>query len=153
MKRANVDGTPGYATPTIDCLLHSMTPSGLDSFEDRLGTYSVLGFWFDGGDYSNKSTRAVTNLIKRMDALVPSPLPITQLEDEDNDRYGFTFGGAEYWFTSPSIQKLPKSNRENLPKYYRELIQLADQPEAVLELPYYLFGAIGDTLGKCLGIV
>jgi hypothetical protein len=140
--------------PTIDNLLNAMPPTGLDSYEDRLLAFSVLGFYFDGTDYSTRSAKAVSDLIKKMEACTPQPIEADQIEDEDSDRYGFTFGGKEYWLTSPSIRNMPKLGKGDLPKYYRELIsKLADDPDQILQLPYYVFGTLGDTLGKCLGIV
>jgi hypothetical protein len=144
---------PRAATPTIDNLLNSMAKSGLETYEDRLETYAILGFYFDGQDYSNKSVKSISTLIRRMDAQIPSPLDVELLEDEDNDRYGFRYQSTEYWLTSPSIRNMPKLDRNNLPKYYRELVvKLADDPESILALPYYLFGSLSDALGKSLGI-
>ena len=141
-------------SPTISDLLVSMHSSGMDTLEGRLATYATLGFYFDGVDYSGKSIKKITDLIKRMDAQVPSPVFTETVEDEDNDRFGFQYRGIEYWFTSPSLNNLPKATPDQLPRYYGELIdKLADRPEDVRNLPYYLFGAVGDALGKCLGIV
>jgi hypothetical protein len=89
-----------------------------------------------------------------MDAGVPDQPDLEELEDEDNDRYGFASEGVEYWFTSPSVRNMPKMIKDNVPGYYRELItKLSDKPDQVLTLPYYIFGKLGDTLGKSLGIV
>lgn len=129
-----------------------MPTNGLDQYEDRLQAYATLGFYFDGVDYSNKSARVISNLIKRMDSAAVD-YQVTQLRDEDNDRFGFAVEGKEYWFTSPSIQKLPKTSKLIVPKYYKELINnLADDPQAVLDLDYALFGELSDCLGECLGI-
>jgi hypothetical protein len=141
------------STPTIDNLLNAMPKSGMETFEDRLLTFAILGFYFDGVDYSNKSVTTVSKLIKRMDAVVPDQPNLEELEDEDNDRYGFAYEGVEYWFMSPSVRNMPKMIKDNVPGYYRELItKLSDKPEHVLTLPYYIFGKLGDTLGKSLGI-
>jgi hypothetical protein len=155
MKRIadNTQSVPRAATPTIDNLLNSMARTGLDTYEDRLETYAVLGFYFDGQDYSNKSVKSISTLIRKMDAQMPGPLDVELLEDEDNDRYGFQYQSTEYWLTSPSIRNMPKLDRNNLPKYYRELVvKLADDPDAILALPYYIFGTLSDALGKSLGI-
>jgi hypothetical protein len=142
------------STPTIDNLLNAMPKSGMETFEDRVLTFAVLGFYFDGIDYSNRSVTAVTKLIKRMDAVAPDQPDLEELEDEDNDRYGFAYKGVEYWFRSPSVRNMPKMIKDNVPGYYRELIsKLSDKPDQVLTLPYYIFGRLGDTLGKSLGIV
>lgn len=156
MKRTDLESkkVPESKVPTIDQLLYSMPKTGLESFEDRLIAYSSLGFYFDGVDYSNQNTRSITKLIKRMDAAASTNQDILELDDEDRDRFGFEFDGIEYWFNSPSIKQLPKTPKENIPKYYRELIEgLSDTPNLVTELPYYLFSSVGDALGKCLGIV
>lgn len=154
MKRATDPTTDRtHPAPTIDHLLNAMPATGLDSFEDRLETYATLGFYFDGTDYSNKSARVVSKLIKVMDAAIPSPLPAEPLEDEDNDRWGIRYCDTEYWITSPTIRNLPRQVKGNMPKYYRELIEkLATDPVAMLALPYYLFPLVGDALGKSLGI-
>jgi hypothetical protein len=149
----NQQTDPKISTPTIDNLLNAMPKSGMETFEDRVLTFAVLGFYFDGIDYSNKSVTTVAKLIKRMDADAPPELPIEDLEDEDNDRYGFAYEGVEYWFTSPSVRNMPRMIKDNVPSYYRELIsKLSDKPDQVLQLPYYIFGKLGDTLGKLLGI-
>jgi hypothetical protein len=149
----NQQTDPKISTPTIDNLLNAMPKSGMETFEDRVLTFAVLGFYFDGIDYSNKSVTTVAKLIKRMDADAPPELPIEDLEDEDNDRYGFAYEGVEYWFTSPSVRNMPRMIKDNVPGYYRELItKLSDKPDQVLALPYYIFGKLGDTLGKLLGI-
>jgi hypothetical protein len=150
----NPQTSPKISTPTIDNLLNAMPKSGMETFEDRVLTFAVLGFYFDGMDYSNRSVTAVTRLIKRMDVVVPDQPDLEELEDEDNDRYGFAYEGVEYWFTSPSVRNMPKMIKDNVPGYYRELIsKLSDKPDQVLTLPYYIFGKLGDTLGKSLGIV
>lgn len=154
MKRATDTATDRtQSVPTIDHLLNAMPSTGLDSFEDRLETYAILGFYFDGSDYSNKSARAVSKLIQVMDAAIPSPLPAEPLEDENNDRWGVRYRDTDHWITSPTIRNLPRQVKGNMPKYYRELIdKLAVDPAAVLALPYYLFPLLGDAVGKSLGI-
>jgi hypothetical protein len=130
-----------------------MPATGLDSIEDQLLTYSVLGFYFDGTDYSDKSAKVVSGLITRMDRAKPTQLDAEPIEDEDHDRYGFRYRGIEYWFTSPSVRNMPRQQKNNLPGYYRDLInKLAEVPEQITDLPYYLFPVLGDALGKCLGI-
>lgn len=161
MKRITETDTPKptdlYGThqaPTIDNLLNAMPVTGMETYEDRFLTFAVLGFYFDGVDYSTKSAATVSRLIKRMDAATPKEDQVQDLEDEDNDRYGLVYEGTEYWFTSPSVRNMPKTIKDNVPGYYRELItKLADKPDQVLALPYYIFGRLGDTLGKSLGIV
>lgn len=149
----NPQTNPKISTPTIDNLLNAMPKSGMDSFEDRVLTFAILGFYFDGVDYGNKSVTTVSRLIKRMDGEVPDQLNLEELEEVDDDRYGFAYEGVEYWFTSPSVRNMPKMMKDNVPGYYRELItKLSDNPDQVLSLPYYLFGRLGDTLGKSLGI-
>jgi hypothetical protein len=143
---------PQLSTPNIDNLFNAMPPSGMESYEDQMRVSAVLGFYFDGVDYSGQSIRKISALTKRMDAEVPKELGIEYLDDEDNDRYGFRYQNIEYWLKSPSLRNMPKRGN-NIPAYYRELIdRLAENPDSIYELPYYVFGALSEIMGKCLGI-
>jgi hypothetical protein len=153
MKRiTEVTPTQKYSTPNIDNLLNAMPATGMDTFEDQIKVSATLGFYFDGTDYSGESMRKISALTKRMDAEVPKELGIEFMDDEDSDRFGFKYQGSEFWLSSPSIRNMPKRGN-NIPNYYRDLIdRLAENSEAIYELPYYVFGALSEVLGKCLGI-
>lgn len=142
-------------TPTILNLLASMPPEGTETHESRLQTYATMGHYYNGTDYQKTSVRAVRKLITEMDTqagLVFDPTEVAVLEDDTLDRFGFSSGGSDYWFDSPSIANMPKRST-NLPKYYRECIdKLAMDPEAILGLPYLAFSSVSDALGKSLGL-
>lgn len=147
--------TSSVSTPTIKNLLASMPPEGTESHESRLQTYATLGHYYNGINYQDASVRVIKSLITNMDAqaiLSFDPAQCVQIEDEINDRYGFSIGDDQYWFQSPSISKMPKRGT-NLAKFYRDCIdQLAEDPSGILSLPYLAFSPISECLGKCLGL-
>jgi hypothetical protein len=142
------------AVPTIAQVLDSTPKDSGDEYADRLITYATLMWHWDGVDRKSASPRTIRKLIKQMDDWATDQIAgvMPNMVDED-DRVGLQVGDVTYWLACPSISRMPKRVPQAT-DYYRNIItQLADNPEAWMELPYLYYLQVTECIGKVMGFL